>query len=156
MSWIAWRASSAEILSLPKIALIAISVSETELNSRTFPGFFKTAAARLLRRCGDSTAKINTAVSRSSRKSLGPAKQVFHFLVRHRLPPIWMKDLNPSSQGPQYRSLPGWLLRAHDVHDRDTPAADRHRLTLFRRLDQFRQLILGIGYTDLHDLRIAI
>src|SRR5271155_150587 len=156
MSRIAWRASSAEIFSLPKVALIAISASETELNSRTFPGFLKTAAARLLRRRGDSTAKINTAVSRSRRKSLGPAKQIFHFLVCHRLPPIWIEDLNPSAQGSQHRFFPGWLLRAHDVHDRDTPAADRYGLTLFRRLDQFRQLILGIGYADLHDLMIAI
>jgi len=73
---------------------MAISVRETELNSRMFLGFAKVAAARLLRRSGDSIEKIKTAVSMSTRKSLAPAKKIFDFLVGHRLPPIGIDDLN--------------------------------------------------------------
>src|ERR1019366_6804231 len=151
ISRIAWRASSAEMFSLPKVVLIAISVSEIELNSRTFSGFPKVAAARLLRRSGDSIEKIKTAVSRSTRKSLSPAKEIFDFLVGHRLPPVRIEDLNLSPQSPEPWFFLGWFFRAHDVYHRHTPAADGDRLVLLGGLDQFWKLVLGVGHADLHD-----
>src|ERR1700730_4688080 len=152
ISWIAWRASSAEIFSLPRVILIAISVRETELNSRTFSGFPKVAAARLLRRSGDSIEKINTAVSKSTRKSLASPKEILDFLVGHRLPPIRIEDLNLPPQSAKHRFFLGWFLRAHDIYHGHTAAADGHRLSVFDGLNQFRQFIFGVGYADLHAL----
>src|ERR1019366_9265272 len=138
---------------------MAISVTEIALNSRTFPEFSKAAAARLLSRSGASTAKIRIAVSRSRRILFAihaPRHEIFHLIRRHRLPPIRVEHVDLAPQCPQHPLLTSRLLRTYDVGHRHTPAADGHRLSIFNRLNQLRQLVLGIGYADLHVLIIAI
>jgi hypothetical protein len=85
-----------------------------------------------------------------------PFDEVFYFFVGHRLPPVWVEDLDFAPLRSQHTLLSTGLLRAHYIHHRHAAAADGHRLSILDRFDQFRQLVLGIGYTDLHCLIIAI
>src|SRR5208337_5279074 len=142
----ACRTIAAEILNLPKAALIAISEMETALSSRTFSVFSKTRVARLLSLCGDSTAKIRTAVSRSRRTSITTREEGFHFFVRHGLPPVRIEDLDLTLQCAQRPLFAGRLFRAHDIHHRHTPAADGHRLSALHRPNQFREFVLSVRH----------
>src|SRR5712691_1021064 len=150
------RAIAAVSPSFPSVVLIAISAREIALSSRMFSGFCNAEATRLLRRSGVSTAKIRTAVSSRIRTSIPPRKQGFDLFVRHRLPPILVEHPNFTSQGAQRSLFASRLLGAHNVHDRHTPAADGHGLALLSRLDQLRQLVFCVGYTELHNRMIAI
>src|SRR5271165_6251271 len=154
-SSMACRTTASEIASLPMDALMASSARETALSSRMFPGFRRAAEARLLRRSGDCTAKIRTAVSRSRRTSVAP-QEVFDLFVRHRLPPVRIENLDSAFERTQYPWLAAGFLGAHQIYYRHSPAANGHRLTILHRFDQFGQLVLGVGYAELHRAMIAI
>src|SRR5277367_2864711 len=138
-------------MSLPKEALTAISVSETELNSRIFLGSPSTPCARLLSRSGALTEKISVAVSSNSLILFAVAEHLLHFLVGHRFPPVRIKDLNLCLQGPELWLRVVRFFRPYKVHYRHTPATDGHRLPIFHRLDQFRQFVLSVSDTEFHD-----
>src|ERR1700726_4353294 len=99
---------------------------------------------------------MRTAVSRSRRTSEAPREEIFRFFVCHRLPPVWIKDLNLAFQSSQGTFFASRFLGAHDVDHRHPPAANSHRLSVFDRLNQLRQFVLSVGYADLHGTRIAI
>ena len=62
--------------------------------------------------------------------SLAP-EEIFYFLVRHRLPPIGIENLNLPAQGPELRLIPLGLLRAYNVHYWHTTPANGYRFSIF-------------------------
>src|SRR5208337_1681131 len=99
---------------------------------------------------------MRTAVSSSRRTLQAPREKLFHLLVRHGLPPVGIEDLNFAFQRAQSAFLAGGFFGADDIHHRYAAAADGYWLPVFDGLNQFRQLVLGVGYADLHGHRIAI
>src|SRR5579859_5164821 len=99
---------------------------------------------------------MRTAVSKSRRTSGTPREEVFHLVVGHGLPPVWVEDLNLAPQRTQRALLAGRLFGAHDFHHWHTPAADDYRFPILDCPDQFRQLVFGIGHADQHGMIIAI
>lgn len=116
----------------------------------------RAAVARRLRRSGALTAKISTAVSRRRRKLALAGNESFGFLVAHGLPPVGVPDLNLPFHRAERPGLAGGLFGANDIHDGDASSANGHRFAIFDRFDQFGQLVLGVGDTDLHEFMIAI
>jgi len=82
----------------------------------------------------------------SSREKIG------HFLIRHRLPPIWIENPYPSLQSPEHSLFATRFLGAHDVHYGNAPAADSDRFPVLGSPDELWQFVLGIGYADLHSV----
>lgn len=141
---------------LPMALLMAISESDIALISSTTSLFSNAALALPGMRSGESTARMNVTVSRSSRAlwlfsmcspgcSLLLARRSqhrVHLILRHGMPPVRVIDFDPAPERSESGFLAGAVLCADQIHHGQTAAADGDWLAALRDLNQFRKLIL--------------
>src|SRR5580698_8674428 len=128
MSSSACCASSAEKFSLPNVVLTAISVRETAPSSnilRITQSCSRPPADPIWRLHGKNQ---NGRIEEQAHSLITPFEEIIHFLIGQRFPPIRVNDLNFPLQRSEFWFLACRRLRAHDIHHRHAPAADRDRL----------------------------